>query len=166
MGHLGSYADLTLRPLVFIARKCKPAINIAVFSNHLSTGARRAKRSVIRMLVIVVALFTFCWLPYHILVLYDNFAGQRDINPVFLQMVIFSLWLSFANSCCNPVVYAVLNRNYRREFGRLLRFVSLEVTYQTRETVFHRDIQTQKWELKIRHPAECFLRDSRYLDSR
>ena len=104
---------------------------IAYFYNHLSTGARRAKRSVIRMLVIVVVLFSFCWLPYHTLVLYDNFAGARDITPVFFQMMMFSLWLSFANSCCNPVVYAVLNRNYRREFGRLLRYVWLETTEET-----------------------------------
>jgi len=99
--------------------------NLKTSESSAQEGARRAKKSVIRMLVIVVVLFTFCWLPYHILVLYDNFAGQRVVTPVFFQMVMFSLWLSFANSCCNPVVYAVLNRNYRREFGRLLRCQTL-----------------------------------------
>ena len=32
----------------------------------------------------------------------------------------------------------------------------LEVIYQTRDTVFHRDIQTARRELKIRHAAEYF----------
>lgn len=71
------------------------------------------------MLVVVVVLFTVCWLPYHVMMMYDNFGGKRT-GTVF-QLIMFGFWLSFANSCCNPIVYAVLNRNYRKEFGRLLR---------------------------------------------
>lgn len=82
-------------------------------------GARRARKSVIRMLVVVVVLFTVCWLPYHVMMMYDNFGGKMT-GTVF-QLIMFGFWLSFANSCCNPIVYAVLNRNYRKEFGRLLR---------------------------------------------
>ena len=40
------------------------------------------------------------------------------------------------------------------------------VIYQTRATVFHRDIQTPRRELKIRRAAEYFWRNSRCLDSR
>ena len=40
-----------------------------------------------------------------------------------------------------------------------------EVIYQTRETVFHRDIQTPRRELKIRRAAEYFWRNLRCLDS-
>lgn len=97
----------------------------AILQPSQSTGARRAKKSVVRMLVIVVVLFSVCWLPFHVVVLYDNFGGKY--TNVVLELVMFSLWLSFANSCCNPVVYAVLNRNYRREFGRLLRYVRLSL---------------------------------------
>ena len=34
---------------------------------------------------------------------------------------------------------------------------NFQVIHQTRETVFHRDIQTKTRELKIRRPAEYFL---------
>ena len=40
------------------------------------------------------------------------------------------------------------------------------VIYQTRGTVFHRDIQTPRRELKIRRAAEYFWRNSRCLDNR
>ena len=40
------------------------------------------------------------------------------------------------------------------------------VTHQTRETVFHRDIQTPSRELKIRRTAEYLRRNSRCLDGR
>ena len=33
----------------------------------------------------------------------------------------------------------------------------IEVTYQTRETVFHRDVQTTRRELKIRRAEEVFF---------
>ena len=41
-----------------------------------------------------------------------------------------------------------------------------QVIYQTRETVFHRDIQTLRRKLKMRRAAEYFWRNSRCLDSR
>ncbi|CAH3030596.1 unnamed protein product [Porites evermanni] len=84
-------------------------------------GATRARKSVIRMLVIVVVLFLVCWLPFHVMTLYQNFKPESARQIVFFQVFMFSLWLMFSNSCCNPIVYAVFNRNYRREFGRLLR---------------------------------------------
>lgn len=73
------------------------------------------------MLVIVVVLFLVSWLPFHIMTLYQNFKPQSQREILFFQVFMFSLWLMFSNSCCNPIVYAVCNRNYRREFGRLLR---------------------------------------------
>lgn len=51
----------------------------------------------------------------------------------------FNMWMMFANSCCNPVVYAVLNRNYRREFKRLLRCQSLSnMLYRTQDSTYDR----------------------------
>ena len=42
----------------------------------------------------------------------------------------------------------------------------LDVIYQTWETVFHRDNQTSRRELKMRRAAKYFWRNSRCLDSR
>ena len=44
---------------------------------------------------------------------------------------------------------------YEGQFGILSKASDL-VMYQTRETVFHRDTQTPRRELKIRRGAECF----------
>ena len=81
------------------------------------------------MLVIVVVLFLVCWLPYHVMTLYQNFKPESPRHIVFFQVLMFSLWLMFSNSCCNPIVYAVFNRNYRREFGRLLRWAFLQLFF-------------------------------------
>ena len=103
------------------SRNIRCMLTTIFFNFSPPTGGNRARKSVIRMLVVVVVLFTVCWLPYHIISLYQNFKGPGHDSNWFFQLLMFSLWLMFANSCCNPVVYAVLNRNYRREFVRLLR---------------------------------------------
>ena len=43
------------------------------------------------------------------------------------------------------------------KFPREMVMFPFEVMYQTRETVFHRDIQTPRRELKIRRAAEFFF---------
>jgi len=47
-----------------------------------------------------------------------------------------------------------LSKKYKKGMVSLLRIGY--VIYQTRETVFHRDIQTPRRELKIRRAAEYF----------
>ena len=44
------------------------------------------------MLVVVVVLFTVCWLPYHVMMMYDNFGGKMT-GTVF-QLIMFGFWLS------------------------------------------------------------------------
>ena len=68
------------------------------------------------MLSTVVLLFGLCWLPYHIVYMYLDW-NQSQLNRALTSFILFSQWLVFANSACNPFVYAVLNENYRREFA-------------------------------------------------
>lgn len=137
--------------MVFVALYLIPLIVISVLyfliCHNLKTsesdtqaGRNRAKKSVIRMLVVVVVLFTVCLLPYHITTLYMNFAELQPHPPKWLmELHMFDMWMMFANSCCNPVVYAVLNRNYRREFKRLLRCQSLSnMLYRNQDSTYDR----------------------------
>lgn len=72
------------------------------------------------MLVVVVVLFAVCWLPYHIIFLYMDF-GQPQMTYSILAAIMSTQWFIYSNSACNPIVYAVFNANYRREFSRMLR---------------------------------------------
>ena len=61
-----------------------------------------------------------------------------------------------------PDKQCTLRTNPNQEFcyrydstGNLIIYI-VQVTYQTPERVFHRDIQTLRRELKIRHAAEYF----------
>ena len=48
--------------------------------------------------------------------------GQPEMtHSVLVSVILSTQWLIYSNSACNPIVLAVFNTNYRREFSRMLR---------------------------------------------
>ena len=56
----------------------------------------------------------------------------------------------------SSVVFKTNDRGTLKKVHYSLSRISCDVIYQTRETVFHRDIQTPRRKLKIRRAAEYF----------
>ncbi|XP_066593738.1 RYamide receptor-like isoform X2 [Prorops nasuta] len=82
------------------------------------------KKKVIKMLVIVVALFAICWLPlqtYNVLqYTYPRINEYRYINIIFFCCD----WLAMSNSCYNPFIYGIYNEKFKREFQQRCPFRS------------------------------------------
>uniref|UniRef100_A0A2K5UGX7 Somatostatin receptor 4 n=1 Tax=Macaca fascicularis TaxID=9541 RepID=A0A2K5UGX7_MACFA len=76
---------------------------------------RRSEKKITRLVLMVVAVFVLCWMPFYVVQLLNLFVTSLDatINHV-------SLILSYANSCANPVLYGFLSDNFRRSFQRVL----------------------------------------------
>lgn len=84
-----------------------------------STSIRRRKseRKITRMVVIVVAVFVLCWLPFYVL----NIVNLLVLLPgEFRGLYYFVVVLSYANSCANPILYGVLSDNFKRGFRKAL----------------------------------------------
>ncbi|KAK9972763.1 hypothetical protein ABG768_023528 [Culter alburnus] len=82
-----------------------------------SIRRRRSERKITRMVVIVVAVFVFCWLPFYIL----NIVNLLVLLPgEFRGLYYFVVVLSYANSCANPILYGVLSDNFKRGFRKAL----------------------------------------------
>ena len=101
--------------------------------NHILSVNNRNQRKVIKMLVTVVLLFGLCWLPYHIVYMYAEFSLSQ-LTPPFISFILFAQWLMFTNSACNPIVYAVLNNNFRGAFLSILSFSSRKQPRRRRRT--------------------------------
>ncbi|XP_054899007.1 galanin receptor 2a [Poeciliopsis prolifica] len=77
--------------------------------------SRRSKRKVTKMILIVAALFCLCWLPHHLIILCMWF-GQFPLNHTTYALRILSHLVAYANSCLNPIVYALVSKHFRKGF--------------------------------------------------
>lgn len=101
------------------------------------------KRKIIKMLFLVVALFALCWLPYIINKLLNIFPPRPDYVPPDL-FVFVGNFLGLLNSVANPLVYAVLNKNFRTAFKNALRCNCNYELEERRRTVSVVSKQTQR----------------------
>uniref|UniRef100_A0A4W4ED66 G-protein coupled receptors family 1 profile domain-containing protein n=1 Tax=Electrophorus electricus TaxID=8005 RepID=A0A4W4ED66_ELEEL len=82
-----------------------------------SVRRRKSERKITRMVVIVVAVFVLCWLPFYIL----NIVNLLVLLPGELRgLYYFVVVLSYANSCANPILYGFLSDNFKRGFRKAL----------------------------------------------
>ena len=84
----------------------------------------RQDLKIVKMLLIVVGVFFFCWLPLSIsalLVFYNsnNFRGW-GFRSIAIYKGAVSL-LPLINSLCNPIIYACLDQTYKEAFKNLFR---------------------------------------------
>ncbi|XP_059478219.1 neuromedin-K receptor-like [Neocloeon triangulifer] len=91
--------------------------------NTRDANLLRNKKRVIKMLVIVVAIFAICWLPlqsYNVLQdIYPQINGYKYINIIWFCCD----WLAMSNSCYNPFIYGIYNEKFKREFRQRLRIL-------------------------------------------
>ncbi|CAJ0932958.1 unnamed protein product, partial [Mesorhabditis belari] len=76
-------------------------------------------RKLMKMLIIVVAVFSLCWFPLETYLLLNEV--KPEINGWFYIPVLFfcSHWLAMSNSCLNPIIYGLYNDKYNREYKRV-----------------------------------------------
>ncbi|NWU68426.1 GALR2 protein, partial [Pterocles burchelli] len=77
--------------------------------------SRKAKCKVTKMIVAVAILFCLCWLPHHLVILCFWF-GHFPFNRATYAFRLASHCLSYANSCLNPIVYALISKHFRKRF--------------------------------------------------
>ncbi|XP_030208260.1 somatostatin receptor type 5 [Gadus morhua] len=112
---------------LFIICLCYLLIVIKVKSSGMRAGftkRRRSERKVTRMVVVIVVVFVLCWLPFFII----NIVNLVVIIPessATAGIYFFSVILSYANSCANPLLYGFLSDNFRQSFKKVLCVRSL-----------------------------------------
>ncbi|NP_001038803.2 histamine receptor H2a isoform X1 [Danio rerio] len=68
-------------------------------------------------LAVVLGAFVVCWFPYFTFFTIMGIRNEEN-PPQTAQSVV--LWLGYANSALNPVLYATLNRDFRSAYAKLL----------------------------------------------
>lgn len=89
--------------------------------SHSSNNVLRARRGVVRMLIIFVLTFALCNLPYHARKMWQywsrSYRGDSNFNALLTPLTFL---ITYFNSGVNPLLYAFLSRNFRKGMRELL----------------------------------------------
>lgn len=89
-------------------------------SSTVRRGRNEANKRATKMFLAIVVVFTLCMFPNQALWLWADFSNGSD-SPIFLKAVIVCWLFTYSNSVCNPLIYAVFSRDFRRGFKRALK---------------------------------------------
>ncbi|XP_013185097.1 5-hydroxytryptamine receptor 1 [Amyelois transitella] len=83
---------------------------------------------------IIMSAFVICWLPFFVLALIRPFVEEGAIPDAVSALF---LWLGYINSLLNPIIYATLNRDFRKPFQEILFFRCSNLNNMMREEFYH-----------------------------
>jgi len=106
---------------------------------HAEKTYSQGIRTVIRMLVVVVSAFFFCWTPFHtqrlmfvLVTLFDTW------SPTLTQVqhVLFTTSgvFYYFNSVVNPILYSLMSKRFRRGFADIKRNLIQRINKSEPET--------------------------------
>lgn len=85
------------------------------------TIALRSKIS--KMVVVIVLLFTVCWGPIQLFILFQGFYPKFQANYETYKIKTWANCMSYANSCINPIVYGFMGASFRKSFKKVFPFM-------------------------------------------
>ncbi|XP_035691799.1 D(2) dopamine receptor-like [Branchiostoma floridae] len=91
-----------------------------IVRKHQEAMKRKAREEDIKLtksFVVVIVVFTLCWLPFCVAMFWSVFSP----TPVPRLVDMATLMLGYSNSCWNPIIYGVMNKKFRAVFKELLR---------------------------------------------
>ena len=119
-----AYSTTVLDSNVSVSRELDSADTIDEYPiDHTYVTKRRDKleirreRKAARTLAIITGVYIVCWLPFFIIALLNPF-----LRPDAIPALIFSIaiWLGYANSLLNPIIYTVFSPDFRAAFQKIL----------------------------------------------
>ena len=78
----------------------------------------KRERKAARTLGIITGAFIMCWLPFFIMAITVPFIRDSAFVPPLAESI--TLWLGYANSLINPIIYTIFNPEFRAAFQKIL----------------------------------------------
>uniref|UniRef100_A0A3Q1GGK9 Alpha-2B adrenergic receptor n=1 Tax=Acanthochromis polyacanthus TaxID=80966 RepID=A0A3Q1GGK9_9TELE len=93
------------------------ALKLACRYKNTMAMANREKRFTF-VLAVVMGVFVICWFPFFFS--YSLMAVCPNTCSIPKPLFKFFFWIGYCNSCLNPVIYTIFNKDFRRAFKRIL----------------------------------------------
>ncbi|XP_071757302.1 cholecystokinin receptor-like [Centroberyx gerrardi] len=81
--------------------------------SNTSEAKLQAKKRVIRMLMVIVALFFVCWMPLYSANTWKAFDLKSAQGALSGAPISFIHLLSYTSACVNPIIYCFMNTRFR-----------------------------------------------------
>uniref|UniRef100_A0A1A9W3D6 G-protein coupled receptors family 1 profile domain-containing protein n=1 Tax=Glossina brevipalpis TaxID=37001 RepID=A0A1A9W3D6_9MUSC len=97
-----------------------------VQKKHKSKEKKKSHRKVTRLVLIVITVYTLCWLPHWIsqVSLVLTYVTHRELTSFEILLILIFGCLAYSNSAMNPILYAFLSDNFRKSFSKAFSCVS------------------------------------------
>ncbi|XP_062866552.1 cholecystokinin receptor-like [Trichomycterus rosablanca] len=82
--------------------------------SNTSSAKLQAKKRVIRMLIIIVAMFFICWMPLYSANTWKAFDQKSAQQALSGAPISFIQLLSYTSACVNPIIYCFMNKRFRK----------------------------------------------------
>uniref|UniRef100_A0A668TNY2 G-protein coupled receptors family 1 profile domain-containing protein n=1 Tax=Oreochromis aureus TaxID=47969 RepID=A0A668TNY2_OREAU len=114
----GELDEIDLEERSCEANSLKPPPPVRHMSLSKNKVAQMREKRFTFVLAVVMGVFVLCWFPFFFT--YSLHAVCRDncIIPDTLFNLFF--WIGYCNSCLNPIIYTIFNRDFRRAFKKIL----------------------------------------------
>lgn len=86
------------------------------------TMRRESNKKLSKMFATVVAVFAICTFPNEVFWLWSDFAGGHKSENAFYGAIICH-WFTYANSCLNPLIFYLYNKDFNHGFRSILRCI-------------------------------------------
>ncbi|KAM6949991.1 alpha-2Db adrenergic receptor-like [Lycodopsis pacificus] len=70
------------------------------------------------VLAVVMGVFVLCWFPFFFTYSLHAVCRENCTIPDTLFNLFF--WIGYCNSCLNPIIYTIFNRDFRKAFKKIL----------------------------------------------
>ncbi|XP_077570283.1 alpha-2Db adrenergic receptor-like [Stigmatopora nigra] len=70
------------------------------------------------VLAVVMGVFVLCWFPFFFTYSLQALCKEKCTIPGALFNLFF--WIGYCNSCLNPIIYTIFNRDFRGAFKKIL----------------------------------------------
>ena len=112
------------RVSIALRRRSKHKIGTRSSNKEKEEIELKRKRRTNRMLIAMVSIFVCCWLPLNIVLLVTD-AQDSFMSWKYFRLIFFiSHVIAMSSTCYNPILYAWMNENFRKQFQLVLPFLS------------------------------------------